>query len=343
MENTAAEEVDFSCMVANDPFMMKLFCAAILAGFFCCGSARSGVRMVDVVREDAESAALDLIASQVRDAASCKKIAEQLNREADRQEKLWRQAFLSGMPTLRERAQIAELEARQWKKMKISKACLPWELAGSGRISNEDAERVSDALGRLFLAPGTALESLSGFLAGAELPLPSSPDGDSYEKLLAWKWSPEHSLVYWMDHDQVVSGTLGKALACCWNDRIMALLEGGLYRLELERSAQLIRRHADRKVEAERRLSRLPALTPGQWCWFQKQERANGGRADLDAALVMGLCGMSLDDWACDNPFSGREKMEREPVMESAWLYWHSAPERAARVWKEKLREEEAR
>lgn len=227
MENTAAEEVDFSCMAANDPFMMKLFCAAILAGFFCCGSARSGVRMVDVVREDAESAALDLIASQVRDAASCKKIAEQLNREADRQEKLWRQAFLSGMPTLRERAQIAELEARQWKKMKISKACLPWELAGAGRISNEDAERVSDALGRLFLAPGTALESLSGFLAGAELPLPSSPDGDSYEKLLAWKWSPEHSLVYWMDHDQVVSGTLGKALACCWNDRIMALLEGG--------------------------------------------------------------------------------------------------------------------
>lgn len=335
MGTAATEEIDFSRTVANHPFMVKLFCMALLAGCLCCGSARSGVRMADAVRENAEAAALDLIASRVKDSVSCKKAAEQLNREADRLERLWREAFMSGMPTLRERVQIAELEAQQWKRMRISKAGLLWELAEAGRISDEDAGEAADALGRVFRAPGAALESLAGFMAGAELPLPSSPDGDSYEKLLAWEWDPEHSLVYWMEHDPVVNGALGKAMARCWNGGIMALLEDVLYRLERERAAQLIRRHADRKVEAERRFSRLPALTPAQWCWFQKQEWKDRGRADLDAALVMSLCGTSLDDWADDNPFSGREEMEREPVMESAWLYWRSAPDRAARIWRE--------
>lgn len=333
--NAAAEEVDFPGTIVNDPFMVKLFCMAFLAGCLCCVSARSGVRMVDVVRKDASAAALDLVASRVKDAASCNKVAEQLNRKADCLERLWREAFLSGMPTLKERARIAEWEAQQRKRTRIRKAGWPWELAKAGRISEEDAGKVSGALGRVLLASGTALKELDGFIAEAELPLPSSPDGDSYEKLLAWKWSPEHSLVYWMEHDPVANGALGKVLACCWNGGIMALLEDVLYRLGRERCAQLIRRHADRKEEAVERLSRLPALTPVQWCWFQQQERRNGGLADLDAALVMSLCGTSLDDWVREDPFSGREEMEREPAMESAWLYWHSAPDRAARVWKE--------
>ena len=333
--NSGEEEVDFPCTAGNDPFMIKWFCMALVVGSLCCGSVRSSVRMVDAVREDADIAALDLIASQVRDSASCKKVAEQLNREADRQEKLWKQAFLSGMPTLRERVQIAELEARHWKKAGGLKLRFLWDLEEAGGISHEDAGEVREALGRVILASGTALDSLNGFITGAELPLPSSPDGDSYEKLLAWKWDPEHSLVYWMDHDPVVNGALGKAMARCWKGGGLALLESILYRLERERAAQLIRRHADRKVEAERRLSRLPALTPGQWCWFQKQEREHWGDADLDAALVMSLCGTSLDDWFRDDPFSDRGKEEKDPAMESAWLYWRAVPDRIVQVWKE--------
>ncbi len=74
MGNAATEEIDFSRTVANHPFMVKLFCMALLAGFLCCGSARSGVRMVDVVGGDETfTMALGTIGSQVKDSSSCKK------------------------------------------------------------------------------------------------------------------------------------------------------------------------------------------------------------------------------------------------------------------------------
>lgn len=73
------------------------------------------------------------------------------------------------------------------------------------------------------------------------------------------------------------------------------------------------------------------ALLAGCLCYGS----ARSGVRMADAALVMSLFGTSLDDWADDNPFSGRAEMEREPVMESAWLYWSSAPDRAARIWRE--------
>lgn len=87
MGNAATEEIDFSRTVANHPFMVKLFCMALLAGFLCCGSARSGVRMVDVVGDETFTRALGTIGSQVKDSSSCKKVVKELNREADRMEK----------------------------------------------------------------------------------------------------------------------------------------------------------------------------------------------------------------------------------------------------------------
>lgn len=96
MGNAATEEIDFSRTVANHPFMVKLFCMALLAGFLCCGSARSGVRMVDVVGDETFTRALETIGSQVKDSSSCKKVVKELNREADRMEKAWREAFMSG-------------------------------------------------------------------------------------------------------------------------------------------------------------------------------------------------------------------------------------------------------
>ncbi len=43
--------------------MMKLFCVALLAGCLCCGSARSGVRMVDVVGDDTFTKAVEMVAA----------------------------------------------------------------------------------------------------------------------------------------------------------------------------------------------------------------------------------------------------------------------------------------
>ena len=63
----------------------------------------------------------------------------------------------------------------------------------------------------------TAIDSLDNFIAQAELPLPSSPEGDSYEKLLAWKLNPESSLSYKIDHAPLVNGRLDETLQRCWS------------------------------------------------------------------------------------------------------------------------------
>lgn len=52
----------------------------------------------------------------------------------------------------------------------------------------------------------TAIDSLDDLIAGAELPLPSSLDGDSYEKLLAWKLTHEYSLSSMLRNDPLVNG-----------------------------------------------------------------------------------------------------------------------------------------
>lgn len=101
--------------------MMKLFCMALLAGCLCCGSARSGVRMVDVVGGDTFTWAIELISSRVNDSSSCKKVVGELSREADRVEKAWREAFMSGEPSTREWCRIADAEARLFRKMAESR------------------------------------------------------------------------------------------------------------------------------------------------------------------------------------------------------------------------------
>ena len=110
----------------------------------------------------------------------------------------------------------------------------------------------------------------------------------------------------------------------------MEMLEEVLYRTEEERINQLIRLHADRKVEEARRLSRLPSLTPEQWCWFWKQEQSHEILAsfDMDVSLIMCLCPREkVGGEDGDYPFSeGRE---------AAFRYWLSVPDRITRVWKE--------
>lgn len=321
--------------------MMKLFCVALLAGSFCCGVARSGVRMVDVVGGDTFTKALETIGSQVKDSASCKKVAEQLNREADRQERLWREAFMSGFPTTREWCRLADIEVRLFRKMveirkegKDEEIVSLSELEDDGIVTHEEAEEVFAALRRLMWVSKTVIDSLDGFIAGAELPLPSSPDGDSYEKLLAWKLNPESSLSYVMDHDPLVNGGLEEMLQCCWNDGILELLEGTVSRISRERQFLLVRRYADRQVEEAERLSRLPALTPEQWCWFQKREH---DREALERSVGDTIT-IVLLFWK-----GGDEQEDNDPLREETFRYWVSAPERAARVWREKLRKEEGR
>lgn len=178
----------------------------------------------------------------------------------------------------------------------------------------------------------TAIDSLDGFITGAELPLPSSPEGDSYEKLLAWKWAPESSLSYGMELDPLVNGTLEETLERCWNDGVMDVLENVVSRICRERRFLLIRRYADRKVEEAERLSRLPPLSPEQWCWFQKREHEREAleRSVADMLTIALLLWKEADE-------------EEDSLKEETFRYWVSAPERAARVWKEKLRKEEGR
>ena len=291
--------------------------------------------MADVVGDDTFTKALETIGSQVKDSASCKKVVEELNREADRLEQLWREAFLSGFPTTREWCRMADVEARMFgkigenrKREKKEEMVSLSELEDDGVITHEEAKEGFAALRRLMWVSKTAIDSLDGFIAGAELPLPASPDGDSYEKLLAWQQNPEFSLSHVMDHDPLVNGSLEETLQCCWNDGVLGLLEGTVSRISRQRRLLLIRRHADRKVEEAERLSRLPALTPEQWCWFQKQghDREALERSAVDLLIIA---------------LFFRE--EGDPMEEEAFRYWVSAPERAAQVWREKLWKEEGR
>lgn len=315
--------------------MMKLFCMALLAGCLCCGSARSGVRMVDVVGGDTFTWAIELISSRVNDSSSCKKVVGELSREADRVEKAWREAFMSGEPSTREWCRIADAEARLFRKMvesrkqeKKEEIVSLSELEDDGVITHEEAEEGFSALRRLMWASKTAIDSLDDFMAQAELPLPSSPNGDSYEKLLAWKLKPESSLSYKMNHDPLVNGRLEETLQYCWKDGILELLEGTVSRIARERKFLLIRRYADRQVEETQRLSQLPPLTPEQWCWLQKQEHDRDAleRSSIDILTI------SLLLWE-----------DESPLAEETFQYWVSASERAARVWREKLRKEEGR
>lgn len=84
-------------------------------------------------------------------------------------------------------------------------------------------------------ASKTAIDSLDDFIAQAELPLPSSPEGDSYEKLLAWKLNPESSLSYKIDHDPLVNGSLEETLQRCWSGEVLGLLTDTVHRISRER------------------------------------------------------------------------------------------------------------
>ena len=324
--------------------MMKLFCMVLLAGSIWCGNARSGVRMVDVVEntvgDGSFARAMEAISSRVKDSASCKKVVEELNREADRREKSWREAFMSGEPATREWCRMADAEIRlyrEWaqsrKQEKKEEIVSLAELEDDGVITHEEAEEGFAALRRLMWVSKTAIDSLDDFIAGAELPLPSSPDGDSYEKLLAWKLTPEYSLSSMMKNDPLVNGHLEETLESCWNDGVLEVLEDVVSRISRERKFLLIRRSADRKVEETERISKLPPLTPEQWCWFQKQEYGpqmlENSFGDLLTVFLL---------------LRGLEEGEKaDPLAEETFQYWVSFPERCARVWQEKLRKEEGR
>ena len=105
------------------PPAVPLFCAAMnfLRIIFLCWAvcgihAAAGVRTVDVVTSDAFSKALEMVGTRVKDAASCREVTEELNKEADKQEKLWREAIMSGAPTPHEWYQMAEFEMKSFKK-----------------------------------------------------------------------------------------------------------------------------------------------------------------------------------------------------------------------------------
>ena len=319
---------------------MNVWRAVLLCWAVCVIPSAAEVRLSDVAKDDTFTKALETVGRRVKDSASCKEMAEQLNREADRLEQLWREAFLSGFPSTQEWCRIADVEARLFRKLaesreqeKKEEIVSLSELEDDGVVTHEEAEEVFAALRRIMWVSKTAIDSLDGFIAGAELPLPSSPDGDSYEKLLAWTLNPESSLSYVMDHDPLANGGLEEMLQCCWNDGVVGLLENTVSRISRERQFLLIRRYADRKVEEAERLSRLPSLTPEQWCWYLKQEHDREAleRSAGDILTVILLL------WK-----EGDEK-EDDPLMEETFRYWVSAPERAAQVWREKLRKEEGR
>lgn len=169
---------------------------------------------------------LEMVGTRVKDAASCREVTEELNKEADKQEKLWREAIMSGAPTPHEWYQMAEFEMKSFKKELTDKGkngqdklVSLFRLEEEGVISHHEAEKAMAALRRLLLASKAAVDSLDDFIAGASLPLPSSPDGDSYEKLVAWKLDPGNSLFYNMDHDPICNGCVEKALEYCLNGR----------------------------------------------------------------------------------------------------------------------------
>lgn len=343
-EGARGAEIDFSCAFGHDSFMMKLFNALLLGCAVCWGSAAAGVRMVDVVQNEAAAELIRNPERGITDAASCRKAADRLNREAERHEALWAEAFMSGYPTPQEWSRMAEVEARAFrealegcKKAEKDRVLSIMELEEKGVISHEDAELVFAALRRLMWVSKTAVDSLDDFIAGARLPLPSSPDGDSHEKLLAWELDPGNSLSSRMGRDPVLNGSMKEALERCWNGAVMEFMEsltGVEAWMRRERIAGLIRRHADDKVALETRRAKLPPLTPEQWCWYQKQAH---GQEVLERS-VTDLMIIFLQAYGAQYEPEGMN-----PVMDEALRYWAAAPERIARVWKERAGQEEGR
>ena len=86
-------------------------------------------------------------------------------------------------------------------------------------------------------------------------------------------------------------------------------------------------------MQMAERFSRLPALTPEQWCWFQKREH---DREALERSAA-DLLTIALLLW------NKGEREESDPLMEETFRYWVSASERVAEVWRKKLRKEEGR
>ena len=115
-EGACGAEIDFSCAFGHDSFMMKLFNALLLGCAVCWGSAAAGVRMVDVVQNEAAAELIRNPERGITDAASCRKAADRLNREAERHEALWAEAFMSGYPTPQEWSRMAEVEARAFRE-----------------------------------------------------------------------------------------------------------------------------------------------------------------------------------------------------------------------------------
>ena len=100
---------------------MNVLRAVLLCWTACVISAVAEVRMVDVVKDETFTRALEKIGSQVKDSASCKKVVKELNREADRLEKLWREAFMSGAPTTQEWCQMADWDIQLFRKIAESR------------------------------------------------------------------------------------------------------------------------------------------------------------------------------------------------------------------------------
>ena len=167
-------------------------------------------------------------------------------------EKAWREAFMSGPPTTQEWCRVADVDVQLFRKMaesrkreKKEEIVSLSELEDDGVITHEEAEEGFSALRRMMWASKTAIDSLDNFIAQAELPLPSSPEGDSYEKLLAWKLNPESSLSYKIDHDPLVNGSLEETLQRCWSGEVLGLLTDTVPRISRERRFLLIRCYAD--------------------------------------------------------------------------------------------------
>lgn len=314
-------------------FMMKLFHVFLLFCAVCCFRAEAEVRLVDAATDKSFGDALNMLGT-IRDSSSCRKVTDALNREADRQEKQWKEAFLSGYPTPEEWLRMAEFQVEKFGKA-LERGenkdfdSLP-RLVNDGIISPEEAEQAYNALSRCLLASKTAVDSLDAVIDRAELPLPSSSDGDSYEKLLDWKFDPEHFPACESERDPILNGTMEESLERCWGPGVMENLQGVLYLLATERFAQLLRRHADRKMEEAERFSKLPPLSPEQWCWLMKQEHEEDALISSMNDVVLYLSVLE------EAGYGGR-------IQKETARHWRLAFDKVVQVWKEKVRREEGR
>lgn len=315
-------------------FMMKLFHTFLLCCAVCCLRAEAEVRMVDVVTDTSFADTLKMVRT-IKDSSSCRKVVDVLNREADRQEKRWKEACLSGYPTPQEWLRMAECQAKTFgealERGGNEDSDTLSRLVADGIISSEEEEQVQNVLFRCLMVSKAAVDSLDAFIDGAELPLPFSSDGDSYEKLLAWKFDPEHFPYSesQKERDPILNGKVEESLERCWGPGVMENIQSVLYLLENERFAQLLRRYADRKVEEAERYSKLPPLSPEQWCWLMKQEHE-------DDALIGSLNDMQLYLSVLEEAGYGRIQKETAD-------HWRLAFDKVVQVWKEKVRKEEGR